>query len=106
MNGRLIIIRNRMDFIIGLQIYGLIAVSAGLTSWLTIYRPAVKLLEEILEDSTVYSTWFGTILWILFSTVAFPWIVLLLLKNNNKSIIEEFAGTLAVKILEQEDEDE
>lgn len=95
-----------MDFITGLQIYGLIAFSAGITSYLMIYRPAIKLLEEIIEESTTYSKWYGAILWVAFSTIAFPWIVILLLKNNNRGYIEHFAATLAQKIIEQEEYDD
>jgi len=95
-----------MDFITGLQIYGLIAFSAGITSYLMIYRPAIRLLEEIIEDSTMYSKWYGSLLWVAFSTVAFPWIVILLLKNNNKGYIEHFAVTLAQKIIEREEDEE
>jgi hypothetical protein len=68
------------------------------------YRPAIKLLEEIIEDDTTYSGVLGFILWMLFSTIAAPWNLYLILQNNNEQFIEDFAVTLANRILESEDE--
>ena len=95
-----------MDFPTGLLIYALLALGLSLTTYLTIYRSAVKLLEEILDtDKTVYSGLSGFLLWIVFASLMAPWTATLLLKNNNTEVSEEMAATLDMKIMGIDDEE-
>ena len=71
-----------------------------------IYRPAVALLSEILEERTIYNTPLGAMIWIGFTILACPVVIVMLLRNRNKDFVETFAGHLATKIIEDEDEDE
>jgi len=95
-----------MDLPTGLLIYTTLALGLSLTTYLTIYRSAIKLLEEILDtEDTVYSGLSGFMLWIVFAAIMAPWTLTLMLKNNNTETSEEMAATLAQKILDIDDEE-
>lgn len=94
-----------MGYWTGLQLYGVIALALAGTSYVQMYRPAIALLEEIVERKTYYSSWLGGFMWVAASTLLTPWTLYILLKNNNEEFIEEFAVTLADKLAEEEEEE-
>ena len=74
----------------GWILYLITALSIGITSYITIYKPAVELYVEILEDEDVLQTsWTAAILWILASTRAAPVIAITLLSGKNEKIIKD-----------------
>lgn len=92
----------------GLQMYGLIAVAMAGTSYLRIYRPAMELLleildEEYLEDASLYSGAVGTISWFIISIIATPYILFILLKNDNATTIRHIASHLATRVIEEQE---
>jgi len=88
------------------QLYGLVSVAIGTTSYITIYRPAIELVEEILgEELPVYRGWFGISLWLFISVAASPVTALVLLSGNNEKFINDFALRLADRVIEREDEE-
>ena len=90
----------------GLQVYLIVAAALAGTSYFTIYRPAIELTEEILdEDLKFYRGWFGTSLWLVITAIFAPATLIVLLRNNNESFIEQFAVALANTMMD-EDEDE
>lgn len=93
-----------MDFLTGLVIYLVVAVSLSLTSYLTIFRPSIDLLEEILEQKTVYSGVLGFLIWNICATVVSPWTLLILLSNRNTETSEKFAVSLAEALIDEEEE--
>jgi len=95
-----------MDFWMGLQIYLIVAVALAGTSYITIYRPSMELLEEILEQKVPrFSGWLGTTLWLLIAFVAAPWTAIVLISNDNNEFIENLAVKLATDIIEEEDKE-
>lgn len=91
-----------MDFWTVLQIYLVVSVALAGTSYWNIYKPATKLLGEILEIENPLGPGYG----MLFSVIAFvmaPITAVMLLSNNNNSFIEKLAVTLAESILEEEE---
>ena len=90
-----------MNFI---QIYILIAVAIAGTSYFTLYKPSIELLEEIVERKTTYSGFILGVTWCLGAVIAAPLIATFLLKNDNEKFVEQFAVTLANRIIEDEDE--
>jgi hypothetical protein len=87
-----------MDIMSVVLMYIVIALSASITSYITIYRPAINLLEEIVERKTLYSGLIGSSIWIILTTIAFPWNINILLKNDNDLFIERFAVELAERM--------
>ena len=78
-----------MDFWSGLQIYLVVAVALAGTSYWNLYKPAIELLKEILDDEVPrYSGWLGTILWLLISFTMAPITALMLLTNDNNEFIQ------------------
>jgi hypothetical protein len=84
-----------MDFWTIIQTYLLISTGLAITSYITLYRPAIAFLEEIVEQKTRYSGPFGAALWTIIAFVFSPYILFILLSNNNRDFIELFAVTLA-----------
>jgi len=95
-----------MDYLIMLQIYGVISVALAGTSYITLYRPAIKLLEEIVEGDTPYGGWLGFTIWNLAAIIAAPWTTYILLQNNNEEFIERFAVVLAERIMKEDEGDD
>lgn len=93
-----------MEFSTGWVIYLAIAASLSLTSYLTIFRPSINLLEEILEQKTLFSGITGFLLWNIFATIVAPWTLLILLSNRNTETSERFAVSLANAMLEEDEE--
>lgn len=85
------------------QIYLLVALAIGCTSYITLYRPATELLQEILEQKTFYNTWSGSLLWIILSSIAAPFLFIVLISNDNESFIRALASTLANKYIEEDE---
>lgn len=79
------------------------AVSLAWTSYIMIYRPAVDLLEEIVDKKTVYSGITGFLLWTIMASIMSPWVVYALLSNNNKSFVHEFALNLADRMTDNDE---
>jgi len=92
-----------MDIWTGFQMYLLGAIAISGTSYFNIYRPAISLLEEIVEEKTTYSSPLGGITWIVVSTIAAPVVLYALLANDNTGFIQTLATTLANKYLEEEE---
>jgi hypothetical protein len=88
-----------------LEIYILVAIALGTTSYFMLYKPAIELVEEILETKTVYSSGILKITWLLAATIITPLTAWFLLKNNNQDFIEGFAVALANKIIEEDGEE-
>lgn len=88
-----------MDFWIG---YIIFAIATAMTGYIMIYKPAVDLLEEIVEEETVYGGVIGFLIYTIIATVLAPGICFLLLKNRNTEIIEGYAVSLAENILDDE----
>ena len=88
-----------MDFLTGLQMYLVVAIALAGTSYWTLYKPAIQLLEEIVQEKTVYSGWLGFTIWNICATAVAPWTAFILLKNNNEEFIEQFAVALADKMM-------
>ena len=94
-----------MDFSTGLGLYSVIAMSLAVTSYVTLFRPSIELLEEIIEDKSSYGGMFGFVLWIVGAAIAAPMTAFILLKNDNDSFIEQLAVSLANKILDKEEDE-
>lgn len=90
-----------MDFLTGLQLYGIVAAGLAGTSYITLFRPSIELLEEIIEDKSPYSGVFGFCVWNLLSFLAAPVVVFILLQNDNENFIEHLAVALANKIIDE-----
>ena len=89
------------------QLYGLVSVALGATSYFTLYRPAVELVEQILdEELPIYRGWFGTSLWLIIATLGSPVSALVLLSNNNDRFITDFALKLADRVIDTDEDDE
>ena len=91
-----------MNSWIMLQIYAIIALSLGWTSYLNIFRPAISLLEEITEEKSNYGGIFGFILWTFFASLGAPITLIVLLNNDNEQFIQLLAAKLAEEKLEDE----
>lgn len=85
-----------------LLMYLIIALSTGITSYIRLYRPAVRLVDEILEYKTIYGGILGSLLWVGIGTLIAPWILLVLFGTDNQSFISNFAAGLIEKQLEDE----
>lgn len=93
-----------MDFWSVLQVYVVIAIALAGTSYWNLYRPAIELLEEIVDkDVRRYSGWFGTIMWLTISFTVAPVTAILLLSNDNNEFIENLAVSLANGITEEDE---
>ena len=68
-----------------------------------LYQPSIELLEEILDEKTVYSGLTGFIIWNSIAVILAPGIMFLLLKNDNEKWIQEFALKLADKRLDDDE---
>ena len=66
-----------------------------------LFRPAVNLLEEIVDDKTPHSGVMGFIVYFSVSTILAPGVLFLLLSNNNKSIIHKITLKMAEKYLDE-----
>ena len=76
-----------MDILI---LYLLVAISTGLTSYITIYRPALYLYEEITEDySSIQSKILYKLVWTATSVIIAPIVAALLLRGQNEKYIKE-----------------
>jgi len=96
-----------MDFWGVLQIYLIVAAALAGTSYLNLYRPAIQLLEEIMERKVPrYNGVTGTIIWLLIAFIVAPITAILLLNNNNIIFIERLAVSLANGLIEEEEEEE
>ena len=79
-----------------LQIYGVVSTALAGTSYFTLYKPAIGLAEEILdEDLPLHKGWLGATLWLIFSGIFSPITAFVLLKNNNDDFIEKYALSIA-----------
>ncbi len=78
------------------------ALATAITSYLLLFRPAIKLLEEIVGEKTIYSGFFTSTIYIILTTLLAPGAILLLLLNNNDLIIEDMAVRLAEKYTDDE----
>jgi len=84
--------------------YGVISLSLAWTSYITIFRPSIELLKEIIEEEkTVYSGFVGFILWTIFAAILAPFTAYVLLKNRNEEFIQEFAVSLADRHMEDDE---
>ena len=93
-----------MDLWSVLQVYIVVAAALAGTSYWNLYRPAIQLLEEIVDqDVPRYSGWMGTIMWFLISFTVAPITAVLLLSNDNEEFIEKLAVSLADGIEEDEE---
>lgn len=69
-----------------------------------IYHPAINLFEEIIEKkNTIYSGITGFIIWNIIAIFLSPWILSLLLKNDNESVIK-YMALMLVEYIEEKDE--
>lgn len=91
-----------MDFWSALQIYLVVAAALAGTSYWNIYKPAISLLEEILEVEKPLGPAYA-ILWGVLSFIMAPLTAVILLSNNNNQFIERLAVTIANSILEEDE---
>ncbi|HSG30871.1 MAG TPA: hypothetical protein VLB82_04930 [Thermodesulfobacteriota bacterium] len=69
-----------------------------------LYRPSIKLLEEILEtEETSYSGFTGFLIWNILATIGAPFTLLVLLKNDNQRLVESMALSLADKAIDDDE---
>jgi K+ transporter len=81
----------------------MIALALAGTSYLMVFRPSIELFEEIIDkENTVFSGLTGFLIWTIIATLIAPYVVFVLLQNNNKDFIENFA----IGLLTKEDDDE
>ena len=90
-----------MDLWVILKIYTIIATSLSLTSYFMLYKPAIELVEEIVDKKTVYSGIKGLLLWNILTFPLIPYTGYILLDNDNEDFIESFAVSLAEKLKEK-----
>jgi len=81
--------------------YLLISVSLAWTSYFRIFRPALDLLEEILEQKTVYRGAFGFLTWTVLAALGAPMTLYILLTVDNGPIITHIATELADRELDE-----
>ena len=86
-----------MDIQAVLSIYSIIAISAGITSYIRLYWPAISLTEEVLEYKTPYKGVLGSLLWIIYSTIIAPWTLFILFATDNQNFITSLASSLIEK---------
>ena len=76
-----------MDIII---IYGILALSISLTSYINIYKPAVELYKEITdEDVPQVGSIIYKFVWIVLGFVLAPFVGFMLLKGRNDNYIRD-----------------
>ena len=93
-----------MEFWAMVQLYTIVAAALAGTSYFTLYRPAIILTEEIIdEDLPGHKGWLGGSLWLIFATIFAPLTLFILLKNNNKDFITAFAVKLSEDFIEREE---
>jgi len=96
-----------MDVWSGVQIYLVISAALAGTSYINLYRPAIQLLEEILDDKApIYSNWVGMSMWLIMSFIVAPFTAVLLLSNDNEEFIEKLAVSLADKVIKNKEDGE
>jgi len=96
--------RELMNFWTGLQIYIVASAALAGTSYINLYRPAIRLLEEIMgEEVTRYSGWLGITIWLMMAFILSPLTLLLLLSNDNDEFIEKFAVSIASNLIEEDE---
>ena len=66
------------------------------------FRMTIELLEELLEYRPVYAGILGFFVWNIVGLVMFPYMAMMLLRNDNDTVIKE----LVLFFLEQEEPDE
>ena len=93
-----------MSLIQGLWTYAAFAVSLALTSYLILFRPAIVYTEEILAEKSIYNGILGTITWLGLASVLAPATILMLLYNDNESVIKSLAVNMAEYQLEGDEE--
>ena len=93
-----------MGFWTILQYYLVVSVALAATSYFTIYRPAIALTEEILDQElNMHRGWLGTFIWMALATFFSPIALFVLLKNNNTEFIDRFAVKLADDLSEEDE---
>lgn len=92
-----------MDIFTGLIGYLIVALSLSLTSYITIFKPSIDLLEDIVGEKTSYSGIFAFLIWTVLGTLCAPWLLVILLSNNNTTIAEKIAVDLAEGYLEDDE---
>lgn len=92
-----------MDIFTGLISYLIVALSLSLTSYITIFKPSIDLLEDIVGEKTSYSGIFAFLIWTVLGTLCAPWLLVILLSNNNTTIVEKIAVDLAEGYLEDDE---
>ena len=91
-----------MSWLIAIQIYLLVALAIAGTSYFLLYRPSISLFKELADkEKTIYGGLTGFVIWMMVATVFAPWAGLLLLKNNNEGIIEQFALNLVHREIDE-----
>jgi Trk-type K+ transport system membrane component len=86
-----------------LQIYLLVAIALAGTSYFNLYRPGIQLLEEIIDQKTVYSTFWCALVWLVIALIMAPFIAIVLLVNDNNEFIHSLALKLASRFEEEEE---
>ena len=83
--------------------YSIVALGIGLTSYITIYRPAIHLYEEISErENSMQHGFIFQTFWIIAATMLAPLMAVLLMKGKNQEYIKD----LVLYWVEQDEEDE
>ena len=78
----------------GWIIYLLVAISISLTSYITIYKPALELYIDIIEErNIIQNSILGKFLWIILGTVLAPFVGIALLSGKNSNIIRRIVLT-------------
>lgn len=95
-----------MDLFIFLKLYIFVSVALAITSYVMLFRPTIRLVEEIIEEDCPYGGLFGLIMWNIFSTLVAPYTLFILLQNNNEKFIEQLAVAFANKLIDKEEDEE
>jgi hypothetical protein len=59
------------------------------------------LLEQIIDKRTIYNGISGFLIWNSLAIIIAPWILLVLLSNNNQDFIENMAVSIAESMIDE-----
>jgi len=91
-----------MEFIQALGIYSLVAIALTWTTYITIYRPAIEILEGIIELKTSFSGIIGFIMYTIVGFIFAPILPLLIIANDNESLRIKLASELLSRYIDDE----
>lgn len=94
-----------MGFIHLIGIYSLVALGVSWTTYITIFRPTVAIVNEVLEyKPRSLNGFIGFILWTALAFILAPFTTVLILVNDNNFCIQTLAADLIEKLGDDEEE--